>query len=215
MTTTRRARQRFGPARHRTATALRLLRPGPIVSTSWPKIRRDPKSGIQVRRHLMSSRTAPVFIAPGLAAVLLLLQGGAGAAAGPFTGMAGDWSGGGKLTLASGSSERLRCRANNSVGPDGDTIDLNIRCASDSYKIDLSGHVRNTNGSLSGQWSEPNYNSAGTLSGQASGNSINALAIGNTLSARLSMKGSGKHMSVTIEPQGTDVRQVSLSFQKR
>jgi hypothetical protein len=31
--------------------------------------------------------------------------------AGPFAGMAGSWSGGGAITLASGSHERIRCRA--------------------------------------------------------------------------------------------------------
>ena len=157
----------------------------------------------------------PLSATVALAATLLLACGGATAIAGPFSGMAGDWSGGGKLTSTSGSSERLRCRASNAVGSDGNTMDISIRCASDSYKIDLTGYVRNNNGTLSGQWSEPNYNSAGTLSGRVSGNRINARAIGNTLSAGLSMSGTGKHMSVTIRPQGTSVKAVSLSFRKR
>ena len=35
---------------------------------------------------------------------------------GPFAGMAGNWSGGGTVTLDDGSSERIRCRATYAVG---------------------------------------------------------------------------------------------------
>lgn len=163
----------------------------------------------------MRSRTVSIVATLALAALWMMAEAGATAMAGPFSGMAGSWSGGGKLTTTDGNSERLRCRANNSVGSSGNTINISIRCASDSYKIDLSGYAANSNGRISGQWSEPNYNSAGTLSGRAGHNSINAMAIGNTISARLSMRGTGNHMSVTIQPEGTGVRHVSLSFRKR
>jgi hypothetical protein len=117
--------------------------------------------------------------------------------------------------MSDGKRERLRCRASYSVGQDGEAVDIAIRCASDSYKFDLSGYLRNNNGSVSGQWSETNFNSAGTLSGRASGNSINAQAVGSTFSAGLSMTTSGGRQSVTIRPGVTEVRQVSLSFQRR
>ena len=145
----------------------------------------------------------------------LMAQGAASAAAGPFTDMAGDWSGGGHVTMSSGSRERLRCRASNSVGQDGQNLDLSIRCASDSYKFDLSGYITNNNGALSGKWSEPNYNSAGSLTGRMNGNHVSARAVGNTFSARLSMSGSANRLSVTISPDATEVKQVSLSFQRR
>src|SRR5260370_13179515 len=41
------------------------------------------------------------------------------AQSGPFAGMAGNWSGGGTLTLDDGSSERIRCRAAYAVGAGG------------------------------------------------------------------------------------------------
>jgi len=163
----------------------------------------------------MIFRTTSASIALAFAIGLLLSQSGAPAIAGPFTGLAGNWSGDGKLVSSSGS-ERLRCRANYSVGQDGETLNISIRCASDSYKFDLSGYMIHTNGTISGKWSEPNYNSAGTLSGSVRGSQISALAIGNTFSARLSMTTGGSRMSVTIRPEATDVKQVSLSlFRKR
>jgi len=162
----------------------------------------------------MILRTTSASAALALAIGLMLWQSGAEAIAGPFTGLAGSWSGDGKLTSSSGS-ERLRCRASYSVGRDGDELELSIRCASDSYKIDLSGYMTNSNGSISGKWSEPNYNSAGLITGRVNGSHISARAVGNTFSARLSMTSGSSRMSVTIRPEGTDVKQVSLSFRKR
>ena len=163
----------------------------------------------------MMFRTASACAALAIAIALSLAPGGAPAIAGPFTSMAGDWSGSGKLVHANGTSERLRCRASYSVGGDGDTVNLSIRCASDSYKFDLTGYMANNNGAISGKWSEPNYNSAGDLSGRASGNQISALAVGNTFSARLSMTTGANQQSVTLRPEATDIKQVSLSFQRR
>ena len=164
----------------------------------------------------MIPRTTAGAAALALAMGFLLAQGGTQAVAdGPFSTLAGSWSGGGHLTMSDGKRERLRCRASYSVGQDGDAVDISIRCASDSYKFDLSGYLRNNNGAVSGQWSETNFNSAGTLNGRASGNNINAQAVGSTFSAGLSMTTSGDRQSVTIRPGVTEVRQVSLSFQRR
>ena len=161
-----------------------------------------------------------VWSAPGsavlaLAIGLLLAPSGAPAIAGPFSSMTGEWSGSGKLTYTNGTNERLRCRANYTVRRDGDTVDLNIRCASDSYKIDLTGFMTSNNGTVSGRWSEPNYNSAGDLTGRVSGSQVDAHAIGNTFSARLSMTTGENSQSVTIRPETADVTLISVSFRKR
>jgi hypothetical protein len=163
----------------------------------------------------MNPRTAFGSTAFAFAIALLPALGGAPAIAGPFDGMSGNWSGSGHLSKSSGSRERLRCRANNSAGQGGNMLNFSIRCASDSFKFDLTGYIQSNNGAISGQWSEPNYNSAGTLSGRASGSRVNALAIGNTFSARISMNGGGNRMTVSIRPEATEIRQVSLSFSKR
>jgi hypothetical protein len=134
---------------------------------------------------------------------------------GPFTGMGGEWTGGGLVTMSDGKRERLRCRSNYGVGNDGDRLQLAIRCASDSYKFDLSGFVNNSSGSLTGQWSETTFNAAGTISGRVSGKQINVLAVGNTFSARLSMATGSSQQTVTIRPEGTVIERVSLSLRKR
>jgi len=163
----------------------------------------------------MIVRLASGFAALALAVGFLLTPNGAAAIAGPFSDMAGEWSGSGKLTYTNGTNERLRCRANYTVRRNGDTVDLSIRCASDSYKIDLSGYMTNDNGTISGRWSEPNYNAAGDLVGRVSGSKVDARAIGNTFSARLSMTTGENNQSVTIHPETVDVTQILVSFRKR
>lgn len=160
----------------------------------------------------MNFRTISAAAATGLVLVTTLMQ--APADAGVFSGMDGNWSGGGVLSYANGNKERLRCRASYSVGREGDQLNLSIRCASDSYRFDLSGYMVNNGGSVSGQWSETSFNAAGTVRGSASGNRVQVHAIGNTFSANLSMTTGGNRQTVTISPQATDVRSVSLSLSR-
>ena len=91
------------------------------------------------------------------------------AQSGPFTGMAGNWSGGGTVTLDDGSTERIRCRATYAVGEGGNGLNQTLTCASDSYKFDLAGNVVAEGGSLSGTWSETSRNVSGNLQGRGAG----------------------------------------------
>ena len=62
-------------------------------------------------RRLIFAAVAFLFVA---------LAGTAGyAESGAFAGMAGNWSGGGTITLDDGSTERIRCRATYAVRADG------------------------------------------------------------------------------------------------
>src|ERR1700757_2386273 len=83
----------------------------------------------------------------------------------PFRVMAGNWSGGGTLSMANGEQERLRCRATHSGAGAG--LRLNLRCASDSYKFDLASNVQYRGGAISGDWTEASRNASGTISGRA------------------------------------------------
>src|SRR5437773_1886626 len=85
------------------------------------------------------------------------------AQSGPFAGMAGNWSGGGTVTLDDGSKERIRCRATYAVGAGGTGLNLSLTCASDSYKFILSSNVVAQGGALSGTWSESSRGISGNL----------------------------------------------------
>ena len=77
--------------------------------------------------------------------------------------MAGNWSGGGTVTLDDGSSERIRCRATYAVSASGTGLNQTLTCASDSYKFNLSSNVVAEGGALSGTWSESSRSINGTL----------------------------------------------------
>ena len=90
------------------------------------------------------------------AGVLPLSATAAPAQSGPFTALAGSWSGGGTITLSDGSRERLRCRANYS--PQGaNQLSLSLRCAGDSYNFEFSGSARYSAGTITGNWSESTW----------------------------------------------------------
>jgi hypothetical protein len=150
-----------------------------------------------------------------LAAALSLLAGAAQAQSGPFATLNGTWSGEGTITTASGTQDRLRCRANYTPGQGGEQLRLNIRCASDNYNFDLRSDVTSRNGQISGDWVEASRNASGTVTGRASGERVQAHARGDLFSADLTLTTRGNRQSVAIRPQGTEVQQVSLALSRR
>jgi hypothetical protein len=156
------------------------------------------------------------FAAAGLLLATLLVPNlDANAATSPFLAMAGTWSGGGTITMANRARERVRCRAAYGVAERGENLRLNLRCASDSYNFDLAGDVAYRSGAISGSWSEAAHNGAGTISGRASGERIVAAANGSNFAASLSLTTHGNRQSVAIQPQGTDVTEVSITLNKQ
>jgi hypothetical protein len=134
---------------------------------------------------------------------------------GPFLGLSGHWSGAGTITMADGSSERLRCKAANAVNANGRAIQQSLRCASDSYRLDISSNVVAEGGSLSGSWAESTRGVSGNVSGRASASAIVANVAGAGFTARIDVRTQGDRQSVTIRPQsGTDVASVSVALHK-
>jgi hypothetical protein len=134
---------------------------------------------------------------------------------GPFSGLAGRWSGAGSITMANGASEPIRCRATNSVNATGDAIRQTLRCASQSYRLDISSNVVSAGGSLSGKWAEATRGVSGSVTGRASGGGISANIMGANFAASLTVRNQGDRQSVTIRPSaGTDVAAVSIALRK-
>ncbi len=69
-----------------------------------------------------------------------------------FALLAGAWTGSGSIALSDGSTERLRCRAIYRV--EGAGLQQSLRCASDSYKFELSSDLISQGSRISGTWSE-------------------------------------------------------------
>jgi hypothetical protein len=140
-----------------------------------------------------------------LAIGTLLLASASGSAcyaqSGPFAGMAGNWSGGGTVTLEDGSSERIRCRATYAVGAGGTGLNQSLTCASDSYRFILSSNVVAQGSALSGTWSESSRGINGTLEGRGSSGNFQVVASAPGFTASLSLATRGNRQSVVIRSQ--------------
>ena len=163
-------------------------------------------------------RSANGLKAALVASAILLVSAQAQAepgSGGPFLGLSGHWSGAGTITMANGATERIRCKAAYTVNATGKAVQQTLRCASDSYRVEISSNVISEGGSLSGSWAEATRGVSGNISGRASGAEIVANVAGAGFTARLDVRIQGDKQSVTIRPQGgTDVSAVSIALRK-
>ncbi|WP_291861737.1 hypothetical protein [Bradyrhizobium sp.] len=166
--------------------------------------RPDPTAAIFVKARPLLFAAVAFFIA--------LIPGSAShAQSGAFTGMAGNWSGGGTITLDDGSSERIRCRATYAVRVDGNGLNQTLTCASDSYKFNLASNVIAQGKSLSGTWSEATRNVSGNLEGRGSAGSFQVVASAATFTANIALTTRGNKQTVVIRSEGA-FRVTSISL---
>ena len=112
---------------------------------------------------------------------------GSAAAASPFAELAGSWSGSGTIDLSNDRHEPIKCRASYDVLEDQKKLQLNIRCASESYSFDLRSSATYADGAITGNWSESTRNAAGTLSGKVEGAGFEVVANGPSFTANLNL----------------------------
>jgi hypothetical protein len=135
------------------------------------------------------------------------------AQSGPFAGMAGNWSGGGTVTLDDGSTERLRCRSSDAVGAGGNGLSLSLVCASDSYRFDLRSDVISDRGTLSGSWSESSRGINGNLEGRGANGNFQVVASAPGFTANISLATRGARQSILITSQGA-FRSASIALSR-
>lgn len=117
---------------------------------------------------------------------------------GVFGHLVGQWTGSGTIDLSNGTHEPLRCRASYDLPADQLKLELNIRCASDSYNFDLFATAVLSGRSVSGTWSESTHAAGGTISGTAEGERVQVRADSPGFSANLSLTTHGNRQSVLI-----------------
>jgi hypothetical protein len=122
----------------------------------------------------------------------------------PFRDFDGSWTGTGTLRPSNGAAERIRCNA--SYRPRGSTqheIDLQLRCASDSYNFDLTGEfTADAQNQVSGRWTERTRSIGGTAVGNAQGDRLQIHVESSGFAAELVMVTRNRRQSVTIDSQG-------------
>jgi hypothetical protein len=160
------------------------------------------KAGSTFRRLLGSAAFA--------VSMTLLAASPGQAQSGPFANLAGAWTGTGQILIKDGGTERIRCRATYTVAGAG--LSQVLRCASDSYRFDLTTNVTASGNTLSGTWSETSRNVNGQLGGKVNGGEIDALVEANGFAASFSMRTNGNKQTIAIRSQNTDLRGVDITL---
>ncbi|MBV9635967.1 MAG: hypothetical protein JO163_10055 [Methylobacteriaceae bacterium] len=149
-----------------------------------------------------------------LLAILRTLAPAAATPHQPFAMYAGSWSGAGTISTTSGTNERIRCRASYEVAPSGLDLHQNLRCASDTYRFDVSSDVVYLDGGVSGTWSETSRRVTGRVSGTIEGTTLRVNVDGPGFTAALALVTRGNTQVVSIRPQGGDVVSIAIQLSR-
>ncbi|MET0670829.1 MAG: hypothetical protein ABWY66_12595 [Xanthobacteraceae bacterium] len=162
-----------------------------------------------------TSKNPPARALIGAAAAILLFASASEAQrAGPFTALSGSWAGPGTISLNTGAKEKIRCRAVYRVAETGADLQLELRCAGDSYKFELQSAVSHSDGAISGTWSEVSRGAVGTISGTSKGNQINLRASSPIFSAMLAVSTQSNQQSISIQSPGSEISAVSINLSR-
>jgi len=183
-----------------------IVRPKPYEPLTT--LIRETKMSLESAQHRVFSA-----LQIALACALLCLPVGASAQQqGVFSRFAGDWSGEGTVKISAGR-ERIRCKAHYTVTPDGTSLEQTLRCASDSYKLEVRSKVIATGTTFAGKWNEVTRDTIGNLSGTVTSTGIRGKIDGIGFTADLVISTQANRQSVIIDPTGaTDISHVSITM---
>jgi hypothetical protein len=133
---------------------------------------------------------------------------------GPFDDLPGSWSGTGTIAMSNGTKERIRCDGRYRL-ESVTNVQLQLNCASDSYRFQLRGDTVAVDRTLSGTWSEATRGVAGKIFGRINGNRLDIRAEGQTFSALLTMTTRGSRQTISIRSPGSEMSEVSIALTRR
>ncbi len=133
---------------------------------------------------------------------------------GIFDSLAGSWSGNGVVETSTGGHEHVRCKANYVTRNAGQSVQLDLRCASDAYKFELTSDIIQDGEAISGIWFESTHSVGGKISGRNVDGLIEARAEGDTFTALLTVGTNGGRQSFLMESPGAKVSQVSIDLRR-
>jgi hypothetical protein len=129
-----------------------------------------------------------------------------------FDNVAGSWSGGGLMKPSDGPRERVRRKVDYVVKNAGQSVKMDVRCASDAYKMDLNANIDQNGTELSGNWFESQYRQGGKVSGQNANGVIEAKVEGRTITALLTVQTKGNRQTFVMDSPGAWVSHVSIDL---
>jgi hypothetical protein len=128
--------------------------------------------------------------------------------------LAGTWSGSGSMKPSDGPREKVRCKAAYGVKKPGRSLSLDLRCASDAYRMVLSANIEQNGTQLSGNWFESEYRQGGRISGTSADGLIEARIEGDTVAALVTIRTKGNHQSFVMDAPGAWLSQVAIELNK-
>jgi hypothetical protein len=182
---------------------------GDAIFNQWTQIMENKRLATRPGRGMHGVIIAMAFFLAGCGSAYAQ-------AGGIFARLAGEWNGNGTIELADGSREPLRCRAAYDVLDGQSNLQLNIRCASDSFSFDLRGSATLAGSNVRGIWSESTRNAGGKISGTAHGDKIEVVAESSAFTAGLSLTTRGNKQSVTIKSKeaNSSLRGATINLQR-
>ena len=153
-----------------------------------------------------SSPTVRGLLAASFAgAMAIWSQIGAAQSDGPFAMFTGSWGGSGEAVGAHGHREQIRCRAVDSLSENGEAATQTLVCAGASYQIDINSHVVAQGHSIQGHWQEATRQVQGNLTGWIAGGQFEGNVAGSNLTARVTLRSTGRKQVVYIRSSGGDI----------
>src|SRR3984893_5981678 len=129
-----------------------------------------------------------------------------------FDNVAGSWSGVGSMKPSDGPRERVRCKVNYAVKSTGNSLKMDLLCASDAYKMHLSANIDQDGSTISGNWFEDQYRQGGKISGQNVNGVIEAKVESDTITALLTVRTKGSRQTFVMDSPGAWISQVSIDL---
>ena len=127
--------------------------------------------------------------------------------------MAGYWTGNGKVVLANGSSESVKCVVIYKVSPTG--FRQTIRCASQGFSFNGTAELEVTQGgAVTGNWTENTYSAKGDVTGKTTDKGFTLAISGATFTAVMDATTTTCKQTLDIVPTGLDVARISLGLGK-
>jgi hypothetical protein len=151
------------------------------------------------------------LLAASFASVMLLWPHvGAAQTEGPFAQFGGHWKGSGRVSDVNGKTERITCRADNSIPPSGNSLSQSLICASDSYRVEVQSDVVADGHTVQGRWEEKTRHAPGDLVGKISEGDFEGVVTGSGFTADISIRMTGNKQALVITPHGSDILKVDI-----
>ncbi|MCP3443569.1 hypothetical protein [Bradyrhizobium sp. CCGUVB14] len=131
-----------------------------------------------------------------------------------FDSLGGTWSGTGSMKPSDGPREKVRCKVAYDITKPGRSVSLDLRCASDAYKMVLSANIDQNGTELSGNWFEHEYRQGGKVTGTNKDGLIEARIEGNTVAALVTIQTKANHQSFLMEAPGSWMSEVAIELNK-